>query len=272
MGWNTFFHGRFGRKGLQLAGWMRVAYSILFVLDRIFSSYDYDYLLHPTHGVANFQVARQSPWYNENMRTLFEFFPESESFIWILHYIGLIQGVLLLLGVAPKFQAICLFINMVSFQHHNQFIWDAEDVMFKMWLFLFFLMPLHHVTIFDRFGFKPIHSNDETWSMWPVRLFQLEMTIVYAGAFFSKLQSKSWRDGTAMYWITYTSDFYPGTFNPDFLFNRLLPLKLFTWSALVLEGLGFTLVWVDKLRFSVVLAMYALHVGIDLTMNMYAFE
>ena len=129
---------------------------------------------------------------------------------------------------------------------------------------------MHTVTIFDNFG-KNIKSDD-SWSMWPIRLFQLEMTIVYMGASLSKVNSRAWAEGTAMYWISYTSDYYPGVFNPDFLFNYMLPLKVFCWSAIALEITGWTLVWVPATRFAAVICMLALHVGIDLTMNMYAFE
>ena len=135
-------------------------------------------------------------------------------------------------------------------------------------LFLFF--PMHTVTIFDSFGKKA--KSDESWSMWPIRLFQLEMTIVYMGASLSKLNSKGWTSGDAMYWIGYTSDYYPGVFNPDFLFNYLFPLKLFCWSAMVLEVSGWTFVWIPQTRILAVIGMFLLHVGIDLTMNMYAFE
>lgn len=136
--------------------------------------------------------------------------------------------------------------------------------------FLFLFFPMHTVTIFDKFGqnIKP----DQSWPMWPVRIFQVEMTLVYMGASLSKINSRSWAEGTAMYWISYTSDYYPGVFNPDFLFNYMAPLKLFCWSAMVLEVCGWTLVWIPATRFFAVLLMFALHVGIDLTMNMYAFE
>lgn len=135
---------------------------------------------------------------------------------------------------------------------------------------LFLLFPMHTVTIFDSFGKKI--KNDDSWSMWPIRLFQLEMTIVYMGASLSKINSKAWAEGDAMYYIAYTSDYYPGVLNPDFLFNYLFPLKLFCWSAMFLEVTGWTLVWVPQTRFVAVIGMFALHVGIDLTMNMYAFE
>jgi hypothetical protein len=130
---------------------------------------------------------------------------------------------------------------------------------------------MHTVTIFDSFGAK-LKSSTETWPMWPVRLFQLEMTLVYMGASMSKWTSRSWAQGTAMYWISYTSDYYPGVFNPDFLFNRLWPLKIFCWSAIALETCGWSLVWIKPLRKFVIVLMFALHIGIDLTMNMYCFE
>lgn len=61
-------------------------------------------------------------------------------------------------------------------------------------------------------------------------------------------------------------------FNPDFLFDRLGPLKLLTWMSLLIETSGWILVWVPQMRVPVVISMILLHLGIEVTMNMHCFE
>lgn len=135
MGWNTFFHSRFGLEGLKLVGWLRMFYAVLFVVDRLCMGIDFDFLFSPTHGgVLNYHIGQQNPNANvPGLWTLFALAPDSEALLWGLHYAGLVQGILLFLGVAPKFQLICLYINLISFQHHNFMLWDGEDRMFKLW-------------------------------------------------------------------------------------------------------------------------------------------
>lgn len=133
LGWNTFFHSRIGPEGLKIIGWLRIFYAVLFLGDKLCFALDLDFLLSPTHGVLNYRAAQYNPMVADGMLTLFELAPDSEALLWGLHYLGLIQGTLLLLGVAPKFQLICLYVNLISFQHQNHMLWDGEDRMYKLW-------------------------------------------------------------------------------------------------------------------------------------------
>ena len=133
MTWNSFFHSRFGPQGMQLVGWLRIFYGFLIVADRLCLSLDLDFLLSPTHGVLNYHAAQQNPQVMPQMLTLFALAPDSELLLWGLHYLGMVQAVLLMLGIAPKFQLVCLYINMLSFQHQNHMLWDGEDRMYKLW-------------------------------------------------------------------------------------------------------------------------------------------
>ena len=68
------------------------------------------------------------------------------------------------------------------------------------------------------------------------------------------------------------SDFWGGPFTPDFLFNRLGPLKILCWVSLVVECTCWIVVWFKPLRVPTVIVMVLFHIGIDLAMNMHCFE
>lgn len=189
--WAKFFHGRLGLDGCRLAGWLRIAFALLFVLDRLLLTLDLNTLLHPQDGLVPYWLGRQTG--EPNMYSIFSLAPESATFLWTVHWIGILQGILLLLGIAPRFQLLGVYLNLVSFQHHNQVIWDGEDMMFKAFCMNFLFMPLHYTTIYDRFGrinLSPHDGTEMSWPMWPIRLFQMEIMFIYIGASLGKLDGE----------------------------------------------------------------------------------
>jgi hypothetical protein len=153
--WNTFFHSRFGGDGttagerptsssmtsMKLCGWLRMAYALLLILDRLCLGQDLEFFFSPTlhhgGGVLTYQIAQQNPSTTQHtgLWTLWTWIPPHSEAVWLwtFHYLALGQGILLLLGVAPKVQLIGIYINLLSFQHHNAMLWDGEDRMFKLW-------------------------------------------------------------------------------------------------------------------------------------------
>lgn len=183
--WNNFFHQRLGSEGCRFAGWLRIAYAFLFVADRLLLTLDLETLLSPTVGLVPLKLGRTQV--EANRYSIFQLAPESDLLLWTVHIVGIIQGILLLLGVAPRFQMLGVFVNLLSFAHHNQVIWDYEDQMFQDFCFVFLFMPLHRRTIFDNFGLKGDDKPDDSFPMWPIRLFQLEVCFVYLGSVVAKL-------------------------------------------------------------------------------------
>ena len=189
--WTKFFHGRLGREGCLFAGWLRISFALLFIADRLLLTLDIDPLLHPSKGLVPYWLGRQTQELEPNMYSIFSLAPESVTFLWMVHWIGILQGILLLLGVAPRFQLLGVYLNLVSFQHHNQVIWDGEDMMFKAFCINFLLMPLNSRTIFDSFGYNDkTAAADQSWPMWPVRLFQIEIMFIYIGASLGKFDGE----------------------------------------------------------------------------------
>ena len=253
---------------------MRIAYAALYIADRLVIGLDFKWFFFPD-GVIPFEVARNLPDVDPNQLTIFQLAPDNELLLWTVYYLGLVQGILLLLGIAPRFQIFCIFLNMVSFHHHNYLLLDAQDVMFRTWALLFLFMPLHRLTVFELFmsrkEIKERYKND-SWAMWPFRLWQIQICFIYPGAALAKVNGKPWRDGTALFWLMHTDDFYGGVFNPDFLFNRMASLKFLCWSSLGLELACWILIWPAATRMPILISIILFHVGIDLSMNMHTFE
>jgi len=276
-GWDSFFHDRTGIQGCRIAGWMRMAFALFYLIDRIMMAINLDFFFSPDTGVLPYRLSgRNDELVGYHQWSLFMFFPDSMEFVWLVSVIGVVQGVIVLLGATryPRLHMFGLYLNIMSFLNHNTLMWDGEDNMFRMWVFFFLFFPLDHCTIYDGFGFgsSSSSSSSSSWPMWIFRIFQIEIVIIYMGASIGKLVVPYWQDGSAIYRLTYGIEDYPGIFNPDFMFGRYGPLKILCWSALLLEGICYITVWIPALRNVSVALMVFLHIGIDFSMNMHMFE
>lgn len=137
----------------------------------------------------------------EGLFTILSLAPESPLLYWAMHILTMVVAFLLLLGIAPRLMVILLHCCLLTFHHHNGLMWDGEDAMFRCWNVLFLFLPLHRVTIYEWMGKLTEEQKQQTWPMWPFRLWQLEICYIYLGAGFGKLASERWQNGTAMYHV-----------------------------------------------------------------------
>jgi hypothetical protein len=218
--WDDFFHSRTKVRSTNagtafvLCGRLRIAYALLLLFDRYILSYDFHYFyltsMMPCQQYYRTSTALPISHYSP-LCTIAAMVPPTQIpyVYYTFFYVGILNAVLLLLGITPKLQLLLLHINMISFQNHSALIWDGEDSMFKIWNFLFLFLPLHHVTIYDRFrhlfyyqkstNMESVVSRTETWPMWPFRLWQIEICCIYMGAGYTKLSTDVWYSGNALY-------------------------------------------------------------------------
>jgi hypothetical protein len=221
---------------------------------------------------------------------IFEFFPQSSVVVYGMFLLGLTSGFLLLLGIEPRKGAIGAYFFLCNLQFRDSgMLFDHEICMNKMWVFFLILLPLDHFTVYDDFGgFASVirrrlnfpfqqqqrSTQSTSWPMWPFRLWQVYTCMVYMGAGFGKLNSQVWRNGNALSWLWYDDSvgrLYPA-FVVEFLFNRLIVIKLQTWLSLLIENLCFVTIWPLKTRKITFVAIVMLHIGIELSMVMHIFE
>ncbi|KAL7565232.1 hypothetical protein ACA910_016569 [Epithemia clementina (nom. ined.)] len=275
--WNQFFHARVDQASYQLGGYMRIAYAVIFLVDKIFWTMDLNEIFSNRFGLVPYSIGQQHSEASDTKLSLFQLAPDSDALLWTIQIVGLVQGFLLLLGIAPRFQLFGIFVHLVSFQHHNYLLSDQQDLTFRIWSFLLLFLPVHTVTIYDFLAkAKPTNEKLEkdayTWPIWPYRIWQLHLTVIYLAASLGKLEGEPWQNGLAIYYVSHTDDFYPGIFNPDILFNRWMPLKVATWSALLIELVIPYTIWIPALRKPTLFLVLLLHIGIELSMNMHCFE
>ena len=121
---NRFLHARTGESGIRIAGRMRVAFAILYLYDlAVLGFWTIPMFILPSTGIIPYNTAMQcSDAFLDvkNTWTLLQFFPESDFFVWFLWYVGVMHGILLLLGIAPRFQLVGILLNLLSFHRKSQ--------------------------------------------------------------------------------------------------------------------------------------------------------
>jgi hypothetical protein len=338
-----FFFARTGPKGCRLAGYIRVVYAMLFLYSRGLLAIELPLLFDPITGVMPYRIT-QLDIYSEDL-SIFQWAPDSRALLYGMYYLGLLNGALLLLGVAwPRLQAVGVYFFLCNLHNHNSALWDKQEDMLRMWSFMLLWLPLDHITLYDGFGgiITPVDEKDFTvasiaarclpsltkndmkstplqlrrpkndrhdhheihvekdallrdesvaasistdadgkpkeqstsWPMWPFRIWQIYVCLVYTGAALCKANSSTWESGVALYYLWYEDGF--GRFFPDIVselfFNRMIAIKLQTWAALVIEAICIVAIWPKSLRWYTFIAVVILHIGIELALIMHIFE
>ena len=183
-----------------------------------------------------------------------------------------VQCWLLLLGCWSRVQMACIFVWLVSFQHRNPLICDGEDAVFRLFSFMMIWMPLDHrwSLLRARFGWPQSMAGSE--QAWALRLIQFEVTAIYASNAWSKLQGDSWREGTALYYVSKMTDMYGRGWLPSGLFEIEWFVSLATWSVLVCEMVLPIALWIGPTRRLAICLGIALHMAIEYSMNLFLFE
>jgi hypothetical protein len=174
----------------------------------------------------------------------------------------LLSCLALALGFHTRVASVLVFVGILSFQRRNPYVFNGGDALIRIMAFYLMLAPAGAALSLDRLRTHP----DDFWAFpararWPVRLMQIQLSVVYIGGLWLKLQGSTWNAGTAVSYALRISDLsrFP---LPSVLSHSPLLSNLLTFGTVALElSLGL-LVWNRRLRLPVLLAGVSLHVGI----------
>jgi len=178
---------------------------------------------------------------------------------------------LMLFGVFSRVQAAAIFVWLVSFQNRNPLINDGEDTVFRIFAFMMIWLPLDAYWSVLRRSSESVARARSHASAWGLRLIQIEMAAIYASAAISKLSGETWQNGTAMWYVSRMTDNF-GRLVPSVYFDHFWVSAGLTWGALFIEATLPVALWFRGTRKLAILAGVALHLGIELSMNLFLFE
>jgi hypothetical protein len=263
--WNSFW---FKSESAHAMGLARVCYGLLVM--------QFCWLIAPNvmpffghNAIVSFETAQK--YTNVPCINLILSERLDDTSIWMLFGLLCISAFTMALGLFSRTSAFVVFVLLCSFEHRNLFVLNGGDVLMRIMSFYLMLSPAGHAYSLDNVikrkrGIEPPRQ----FPAWPQRLLALQVCLIYAHCFWTKIVGTPWLDGTALYWVLREREF--SRLPMDWIANNLLLCKLLTWGTLVIEGSLCSLVWIKEFRYWILAGGYALHMGIDYAMNLPIFE
>lgn len=179
----------------------------------------------------------------------------------------IVASICLLIGFGSQFAALVLLVGMMSFERRTPFAFNAGDVLLRVIAFYLIFAPTAAGLSLQRF----LTNRGEFWSFprrapWAMRLLQIQLSVVYLFAVWTKVQGTNWNNGTAVSFALRVADIerFPV---PSFISTSQLISNVLTYGTLVIELSLAILVWNRKLRPWVLLAGLSLHLGIEYSLR-----
>jgi uncharacterized membrane protein YphA (DoxX/SURF4 family) len=193
---------------------------------------------------------------------LIEYFPGNAA-VTLFYFLLLIGSICLLFGFLTRFAAFIVFVCVVSFAHRNPWVLNSGDLLVQVLAFYLILAPAGEALSVDRW----LKSGRSFWefparSIWPLRLVQVQVSILYVAAVWAKVRGVTWNDGTAVSFALRIGDLQRLPV-PGFITDSLVISNLLTFGTLAIELAIGILVWNRILRPWVLLLGVSLHLGID---------
>jgi hypothetical protein len=185
----------------------------------------------------------------------------------VLVYTGLVvSAIMLTVGLKTRVAAVVAFVTLLALTRRNPWVLDSGDLLMQGIAFYLVLAPSGAALSLDRW-LDARRGRAEFWAFpqrapWVLRLFQLQLSILYLSAVWQKTGGTMWRDGTAVSYSLRIGDLERLPV-PHELSTSVLVSNVLTFGTLAVELALAILVWNRKLRPWVLLAGVGLHLGID---------
>lgn len=210
-------------------------------------------------------------WDNGARFSLLWMLPQTAESVYSVFLLLVIAAFTLTMGFCSRTSAFLVALTLISLHHRNGVILNSGDMLLRFSALVLMFSHAGKALSVDTWLRRKLNQPFAlNYSIWTQRLVQLQLTAIYADGALSKLDGKTWLDGTAVYYVVRHLD--TQRFSIPFIFDNLLICQLLTWGTLVIELSLCTLIWVKELRYYVLFGGVLLHTGIELTMNIPGFE
>ncbi len=200
----------------------------------------------------------------EDASTFWRWLPlDSSAAVWAVLAALVVAAICVVVGFRPTVFLLVSFVLLVSIQRRNPVILNSGDIILRDLTLLFALCPTGAACSVDRWRRV---GPERFWTApkvapWGLRLVQLQVSLVYLFAFWSK-SGELWREGVAVSTALRLRDLQ--RFGEiDLLVDSVLVVGLITYGTLVVELLLGVLLWVVRLRPVLIVLGLLLHASID---------
>lgn len=276
---------------------LRTGFALVLLMERYLMSTQMDVLFYPSIGLLPTETSRQHAELKNDFTawTLFQLAPHSDKLVDILFRVGVVHGILLLVGFFPRWQIVGLLFNLVCWQNHNAMVWEASDTLFRVYAFTMLFLPIHKYGLSDWILHHLFYHNDKnenkrkqkdddastttqtdslscSWPMWPYRLFQGLLTLIYLSTALSVWKNKLYYSGDFLFYIR-NSDHWNPMWGGEMLnqaLDNIVIAHCVTWTAMALFSTSWWLVWIvpsSCYRKLIVATMVCFHLFLETVTN-----
>jgi hypothetical protein len=193
--------------------------------------------------------------------------PATTASVRLLLWVHVIACLCFLLGWHFRIAAVLVFVSLTSLHHRNTFILSSGDTLLRVFSFLAIFSSADAACSVDawRLGENDFPDVDP----WPLRLMQLQISVVYLRTVYWKLRGTTWWNGTAAWYPVWVETYLRN--RPSRWLLRTPFLQLATWGTLVAELALGLLIWIRELRPAVIVAGLLMHGVFEVVLNLQLF-
>jgi Vitamin K-dependent gamma-carboxylase len=179
--------------------------------------------------------------------------------------LGLVSAFLMAIGWRSRLSACITWLVWVSLWNRNPLLFDGDDAVLKIMCFYLMLSPCGNAWSIDAY----LHKKPQQVAVWPLRLMQFQIALLYFVSGWVKFHSQEWLDGAVLQYVLIHPHYsrWDGWFIID---NPII--------SPLLIGLAWFIRWWESLFPVLLLNPYTrklsliigilFHVGLLLTMNL----
>ena len=251
--WRTFW---FRPQPAYIVGLVRMAFGAVAIGWTISLLPDL-YALFGPHGVEPQQPQDAYQW------GVFAIWTSDHALLigWILL---LVSSVALTIGWHSRLATMAVFVLILSFEHRDVWVFNSGDLAVRIEALFLAISPSGAALSLDQ-----VHSTGKFWSaqqrpQWPVRLMQLQLSLIYLASAQAKLTGNAWPQGTAVSYALRLPDMLLLP-TPHWFTTSALLMNAVTWGTVAVELSVGILVWNRRLRPWVLAAGVVMHTMIMIT-------
>lgn len=182
-----------------------------------------------------------------------------------------ILSLMVMLGLYTRVAAVLLWVGVVSLHHRSPDILHSGDTLLRNYVLLLMFMPSGNKWSLDAvLAARKGKVLNQSVSVWPQRLVQWQLAVVYFTTVWHKFSGPAWREGYATYYPPRLEEF-DRFWVPGFV-NDLPVVYVSTYATLVTELALATLVFARPLRKYVLIGGLLMHGYIEYSMNIPLFQ
>jgi vitamin K-dependent gamma-carboxylase-like protein len=168
----------------------------------------------------------------------------------------------LLVGWHSRLAAVLVFILILSFERRSPLAFNGGDALVRIEALFLAISPCGAALSLDQRRRTGSFWSAQTRPNWPIRLFQVQLSLIYLAAAQVKLSGEPWLHGTAVSYVLRLEDMQRVT-APQWFATNALAMNALTWGTIAVELAIGILVWLPRFRPWVLAAGLVMHLLID---------